>query len=889
MAGILSLEDAVRLVAARGRLMEALPEGGAMISIAASEAEVGAAIAPHAARLSVAAINGPAQVVVSGEATAAQAVADAFAARGVRTRALRVSHAFHSPAMDPMLEDFRRVARSLRYERPSIPLVGNLRGALDDDAATSADYWVEHVRGAVRFADGIVALHEAGVETFVELGPRATLLGLVPRCVPEAEPSLHASLRGDRDEAQTVLTALGGLWTRGWTVDWAGLFPQGGRRVSLPTYAWQWGQYWVEADRTGPSLGEAGGWPLGGQRIPTPTAGAHHVLRVGPHHQPYLRDHVIFGRLVVPGAFHLTAALAVAAERWPDRPIELSAVEFVQALVVDPDGEAELHVLLEERAEAEEHAFELSSRDPADGRWTRHVRGRVRPATTEPSLESPSDLESRCEEEVDLEVFLAKLLAQNIDWGPQWRWMTRARVDAEVAVAELSAPGPVDRAAPLHPCVLDNSFGATNLWSVARALDEDVPQLPFAVERLRWWRAPVGTVRCGTIARTSRSTDDSSVSDLVLWDETGEVVAEVERFVSRRAPRSAFLRGESVGRAAFFRLDWQDADAPEPTAPRPSRWIVVAEEGSARAQTLAASLEPCTRVEPAQLGAALARAPEPVGVVCVWEARDAETVPQTALRVAGEGLSVLAAHREHPGAVARMGWITSAAVDTGDRPVSAATASLWGLGRTVMREHPELGLCMIDVEPDTDPEAIVRALTGADDEDQIALRGGRRRVARLCRVAPHEAAAPPTSDRGVVLITGGLGALGLHVARWLAERGTPELLLVSRSGAATPEAAEAVASLEALGARVEVAAVDVADREALGALLDAQERPLRGIVHAAGVLDDGVLAEQSAARIARVFAPKVEGAWNLHALTIDRALDFFVLFSSSAGLLGSAG
>ncbi|MCX4246643.1 type I polyketide synthase [Paraliomyxa miuraensis] len=894
VAGVFSLEDAVRLVAARGRLMQALPSGGAMVSIAASEAEVSSAIGPHAARLSIAAINGPAQVVVSGEAAAVQEVVDGFAARGVRTKALRVSHAFHSPAMDPMLEDFRRVARSVRYDPPAIPLVSNLRGAIDPHAPASADYWVEHVREAVRFCDGIVAMHEAGVDTFVELGPRATLLGLVPGCLPEAQPSLHPSLRSGRDEAQTILTALGELWSRGCTVDWAGLFPQGGRRVALPTYAWQWGQFWVEPERAHASLGEAGSWPLAGLRIPTPGVEAHHVLRVGPHHQPYLDDHVIFGRLVVPGAFHLTVALAVASERWPDQPLELSAVEFVQALVVEPDGEAELHVLIQARSESEDHGFELSSCAATDGRWTVHVRGRVRPSTAEPSLASPAELDARARREIDLEGFLAKLSAQHIDWGPKWRWMERAHVGGEVAIAELSAPGSAARSAPLHPCLLDNGFGATTLWSVEREPNDDVPQLPFAVERLRWWRAPTGRGRCGTIARLAQGTDQSSVSDLVLWDETGTVVAEVEGFVSRRAPRSTFLRGDSQASAdAFYRIDWQEAreGTDGEVAPLPGRWIVVAEAGSSRAARLATALERCVQVEPEQLEAALARHDEPAGVVCLWDARSTETVPQTALRVASEGLSIIAALREHPGTASRTWWVTSAAVDTGGEALtSAATASTWGLGRTVRREHPELGLVLVDLAAETSIDALLRELSRTDGEDQVALRGERRLLARLVR-----AATPPATDsampiRGAVLITGGLGSLGLQVARWLAERGASELVLVSRRAAGTAEV-EAIASLQALGARVEIASVDVADRRALAALVHAHsgERPLRGIVHAAGVLDDGILAEQSAARFTQVFSPKVDGAWNLHELTAALELDFFVLFSSSAGLLGSAG
>jgi len=247
VAGVFSLEDAVRLVAARGRLMQALPTGGAMVSIAAPEAEVAAAVAPHEASVSIAAVNGPEQVVIGGASEPVLAIAASFATRGVRTKQLRVSHAFHSPLMGPMLDAFGRVAESITYQRPSLPLISNLSGKLVTNEVSTPGYWVRHVREAVRFADGVKALHEAGAGTFVEVGPGSTLLGLVTACLPDVEPTLVVSLRVGREEPVSVLEALGGLWSAGARVDWSGVFPVRGARVALPTYPWQRERYWLDA------------------------------------------------------------------------------------------------------------------------------------------------------------------------------------------------------------------------------------------------------------------------------------------------------------------------------------------------------------------------------------------------------------------------------------------------------------------------------------------------------------------------------------------------------------------------------------------------------------------------------------------------------------------
>lgn len=245
-AGVFSLQDATRLCAARGRLMQALPARGAMVSIAVSEAEVAQVVARHEGQVSIAAINGPRQVVIAGDKEVVEELAAEFAAQGVRTKRLAVSHAFHSPRMEPMMERFLRVAETVTYRTPKMLLVSNVSGKLCADQVCTAEYWVRHVREAVRFADGVKAMQEAGVRTFVEVGPQATLLGLLPACLPESELGLHASMRTGRDEAESVLEALGGLWTAGKLIEWRGVFPHGSRRVTLPTYAWQRKRYWLQ-------------------------------------------------------------------------------------------------------------------------------------------------------------------------------------------------------------------------------------------------------------------------------------------------------------------------------------------------------------------------------------------------------------------------------------------------------------------------------------------------------------------------------------------------------------------------------------------------------------------------------------------------------------------
>ncbi|MEU8473466.1 acyltransferase domain-containing protein, partial [Streptomyces sp. NPDC029006] len=235
VAGVWSLEDAATLVVARGRLMQALPAGGVMVALEATEEEVAPLLSDG---VSIAAVNGPTSLVLSGVQGAVESVVARF--EGRRVKRLRVSHAFHSPLMDPMLEEFREVAAGLTYNAPTLPVVSNLTGEVADAGRLcSPEYWVEHVRGTVRFHDGVRALRDQDVSTFLELGPDGVLTGMVAEdCVP--------SLRRDVPEDRALMHAVGRLHTRGVAIDWERVFSgTGAHRVDLPTYAFQHQRFWL--------------------------------------------------------------------------------------------------------------------------------------------------------------------------------------------------------------------------------------------------------------------------------------------------------------------------------------------------------------------------------------------------------------------------------------------------------------------------------------------------------------------------------------------------------------------------------------------------------------------------------------------------------------------
>ena len=384
VAGVFSLADACRLVAARGRLMGALPEGGAMVAVQVSEREAREAIGGFADRVSLAAVNGPRAVVISGDADAVAALESRFAQQGVRAKRLRVSHAFHSPRMEPMLGEFERVVGEVAFGSPRLPIVSNLTGeVLTGEQACSVEYWVSLVREAVRFADGVAALERAGVSHFLELGPDGVLSAMARACLSEElEPGALSvsALRAGRSEASSLVGFLAEVDAAGVGVDWGELFA-GARRVPLPTYAFRRQRFWLSPGGgagDARSLGlTADEHPLLAAMVVLPDDGAVFTGRLSLDTHAWLADHVVLGAVLLPGTAFVELALH-AAERLDCEVVE--ELTLSAPLVLDEHGAVQIQVVVSGPGQDGGREFSVHSRpewsssvEPAE--WTRHASG----------------------------------------------------------------------------------------------------------------------------------------------------------------------------------------------------------------------------------------------------------------------------------------------------------------------------------------------------------------------------------------------------------------------------------------------------------------------------------------------------------------------------------
>ncbi len=851
VAGVLSLADACALVAARGRLMQALPSGGAMAAIAATEDEVRAALP---AEVDVAAINGPRSVVISGPEDAVQAAMAVFKEAGRRVKQLVVSHAFHSALMEPMLADFAVVAEKLTYSAPSIPVVSNVTGRIATaEQLCSPEYWVNHVREAVRFADGVGTLLAAGVTRFVELGPDAVLTGMARECDtsvadrPDRVVGVPALRRG-RDEVQTLFTALATVYSRGGKIDWRALFAgRGASTVDLPTYAFQNKEYWLNATKPAgdvDSLGaKSAAHPLLGALVELPDGGAVLTGRLAVDKQTWLADHVVLGRTMLPGTAYVELALHAADQVGCDLLEELTQ----QApLLLPEEGGVDIRVVV--GAPGADGRRDLSVHSRAESGWTQHAAGTLatgaRPAEFDLTAWPPEGAEA-----ADLTGLYDDLAGLGFGYGPVFRnlravWLRDGEVFAEVALPEGTAASDFG----LHPGLLDSALGATDFLVPGgpKALTETT--IPFAWNQVSLHASGATTLR----VRVRKEGKDAS---LALADAAGTPVAWIESLVTR--PVSEGQLGAKVP-DSLYRIDWQPAAGVR----------------------LVKSLEGWAVLGTDDLGLGVPTHSEPVAAdVLVLPVVSADgDVPARVHATVQATLAQLQAWLDGS-ADGKLLVVTRNAV--ADDP-DLAQAPVWGLVRAAQAENP--GRVQV-VDVDDLPQSM-RALPAvvASGEPEAIVRVGEVRVPRLAKVTTAGDPVEWDSD-GTVLITGGAGLLGGHLARHLIARGARKLVLTSRRGLDAPGARELV---EELGASVTVAACDVTDRDDLAALIGSLP-DLTAVVHAAGQMDSAVLTALTPSQVTNVLRPKVDAAWHLHELTASLDLKAFVLYSSAGGLLLAAG
>ncbi|MEU9510798.1 SDR family NAD(P)-dependent oxidoreductase [Micromonospora sp. NPDC048170] len=855
VAGALSLDDAALVVTRRSQLIAVdLAGRGGMVSVSEPVAKVARRLRPG---LSVAAVNGPSTVVVSGAPEALDDLLAGCERDEVRARRIDVDYASHSAHVESMRDELLRVLAPVRPRTGDIPLYSTVTGELLDTAELDAGYWYRNLRQTVEFEQTVRGLIADGIDSFVEVSSHPVLVPAVQDLLDEADGgSVVGTLRRDEGGLRRFLLSLGQAHTRGVRPDWATLVTAPARPVALPTYAFQRRTFWPTGaggpvDATGLGLGSTG-HPLLGATVSL--AGADGVLltgRLSTSAHPWLADHRVAGRIFLPGTAFVELAIRAGDEVGATEVEELT---LEAPLVVPERGAVQVQLRVGEPGPGGARRLTVHSRPDGDGPWTRHATGTLGAGTpgADDRATAPAGVwPPEGAETVATGELYDRFAALDVTYGPAFGGLGSVWRRGDEVFAEVTAPEAAKVAGfGLHPAVLDAALHPLGLGVFTEDDGEGGPWLPFA-----WHGVTLHATGAARLRVTIRPAGPNAVA-VTVADHAGAPVATIEALAVRRLPAGALAELTNPRHQAMHLLDW----VPVPVG-----------EGAATVAVVGGELPGATAYD------SLATIVEVPDYVVLSVTRDGDDLVAATYRAVERTLAAVQEWlADDRFAAARLVVLTEGATDA----TEPALAAVWGLLRSAQSENPDR-FVLVDVVGGRWAPNLVPALRSG--EPQLALRGTEVLVPRLAKATGQPGPTPQLT--GTVLVTGASGTLGGLVARHLVARhGVRRLVLAGRRGM-TEDLATLHDELTAQGVHVTVAACDAADRAALAALV--AEHPPTAVVHTAGVLDDGMIPSLSPERVATALRPKVDALVNLHELAGD--LSAFVVFSSAAGVLGGPG
>ncbi|MBQ1099153.1 SDR family NAD(P)-dependent oxidoreductase [Streptomyces sp. b94] len=897
VAGALSVEDAAKVVALRSKAILALSGRGGMVSVALPAEEVAGRLTDG---LSIATVNGPSSVVVSGGVAELDALLAACEEDDVRARKVPVDYASHSAHVEAIRDELGRVLAGLEPRPAKVPFFSTVTADWLDTTTLDAEYWYTNLRRTVRFEEAVRSLAGQGFWCFVEASPHPVLTIGVEQTLDSAgaegvEAVVTGTLRRDEGGLARFHRSAAEAFTAGVAVSLEAAFPgTGGRFVDLPTYAFQRQRYWMDAPAE-TSAASTSDHPLLDAVIDLPDDAEHGGIvgsgRLSPERHPWLADHVVHGAVLVPSAVLAELAVWAAHKAGCDTVDELT---LEAPLVLSRTADREIRVVVDAR-----RTISVHSRGEGDAGWTRNAVGVAGTGGADTGeQESLAAWPPAGAAGVPFEDEYDRLAALGFTHGPLLRGLKQVWRRDDVLYAEVEPPTPDGAghgAFRIHPALLHAALLPLGLGSV---VDNDRAEgwLPHRFTDLR-----VGSPGASALRVRLAPAGENTLS-LTLADQHGTPVGGVASLSLAPADVALLTELGFDHQDSLFRLDWVPVPVPaggdggpyavlDPGSPGTS-------PGEPEAVTAALGGDTAVFTGLAELAASDGETPPVVIAALDGAGADGEDTPAAVER---------ALHRvlrwtrqwltEDRFSDARLVVVTRDAVHDGRHPrTDPAAAAVWGFVRTAQTENP--GRFTL-VDTDGLPASRARlAAAVATGEAQLKIRDGQVSVPHLVHApdtAPGHDAGDHTSSAlgtGTVLITGGTSGLGAKLARHLVARhGAHRLLLTSRRGPSAPEAAALREELAGAGAHVDVVACDVTSRDSVAALIASvpAAHPLTAVIHCAGVLDDGVVQTLTEDRVVAVLAPKVRGAWHLHELTAHLDLSAFVLFSSVASVLGTAG
>ncbi|WP_293067350.1 SDR family NAD(P)-dependent oxidoreductase [Okeania sp. SIO2B3] len=549
IAGVFSLEDGLKLIAMRGKLMQKLPSGGEMVAVMASESVVKEAIGEYTSRVSIAAINGPESLVISGESAAIASICNKLESVGVKTKGLQVSHAFHSPLMEPMLTEFEKVAKEITYNQAKIPLISNVTGEKAGGEITSAEYWVTHVRKPVRFAQSMKTLESEGYETYLEIGPKPILLGMGKQCVTQEQGLWLPSLRPGVDEWEQMLSSLGKLYVKGAKIDWSGFESDYNRqKVALPTYPFQRERYWIETNNNfwakqqysqGENL-----HPLLGKKLNC--AGDQQIFgsQIEENSPNYLKDHRVFNQALFPTTGYLEIAIAAGESQLKTSQIVIEDLTISRGWIL-PAGELTNAQTILTPTDNSSYKFQIYSQQNGEQEWRLHTTGRIRKESTPPT-QTKVDLEkykSECNQKIEVKQHYEKCKQVGIEYGSTFQGIEKLWSGSNQGLGYIKLPEELITQTNdynFHPALLDAAFQVMSVAVPAKAKDQTY--LPVGIEEFCLYKNPgVSVWAYASVTNAEVEKPESLTAMVTIVTPEGEIIAKLKGFQLKQATKQTLV------------------------------------------------------------------------------------------------------------------------------------------------------------------------------------------------------------------------------------------------------------------------------------------------------------------------------------------------------------
>lgn len=933
IAEVFSLFDAVSLVAIRGRLMASAPGNGAMTAVFADKNTVMDLISGHENSVSLAAVNAPESCVISGDAEVLKEIQNKLDEKSIRFTSLKVSQAFHSPLMEPILNEFSDKASEVRYSRPKVRFFSCMTGGWVDEEIASPDYWVKQIRNPVLFAEAVQKTESFGIPVFLEIGPNPTLSHLGLQSAGNKETLFLPSLRRKTSDWDTMSHSLAELYTRGYDIDWKE-FNSGYslRKTILPTYPFERKTFWKEyADEPHQRAPQSDSFI--GARISSPAL-EDTIIYESTYNidfPDYLKEHKVFNTIINPAVAYLSLTIEALKDHTSKLPSVLENFEFLTPLLLDDSNVRTVQIILKPVVSGR-YSVQIVSKDAnvAGNEWIIHCRGEAG-SQAKYNKHTPTSIKS-IKEGLHSKVDSTKLYQSSFnlgyDYGLNFRCIKEVNHDDNTALAKLKSnkKNINGKRVYLHPGLLDSIIHTLIVWSdrfTDKAENSDSIFLPVSLDKVllieheipeELWTYVSVKEKVGAIG-----------GDFQVFNTRGEHLLEISGLNLVRAKKSNLIK--DVGKNKLcYKVTWAEDRAVNKISSAKSDKILTLTDkvglGSNLPEIFTSKnirsiqvktgnkfrkskedeyvINASSKADFETLRDELERREfRPQKIIFLWSLDYKFSEQKSAIDVENEITEMLTGLLHIVQVFGKQDelklWIiTQNAQMTDDDAAiqSPQQAALWGMGRVIELEYPDLFGGMIDINKltiENNPQRLLSEINIPGDKYRV-LRGDDERFTQRFQLVDLNSVKKTgvvIKSNAAYLITGGLGALGLMVAERLSKLKAGRIILMSRKSP-DQDLKTRIEAIKSSGVEVDVVCGDIADEAFVSRLIKETTQhkyQLKGVFHAAGVLQDMPVMELNSDSIRAVLRPKLTGFWNLHKLTQN--LDFFVSFSSAASILGN--